>query len=282
MIKLLHLFLLLLLFSFVSSCKDVSGRKKYQDTDMYNFSHPKALELSTDLDEISGVAYYAKDTSVFAISDENGDVYKIPLKRPAAFEHWEFSKNADYEDIVLKDSIFYILVSNGDIDRVSFRGSRAYTTKYNFFTDKKKKNEFETIYLNKEKEITLICKDCEEDDKTQLSTFIFNDTAEAHYRKGPVLNMNSYVQKIGVKKHLKPSAAAINPITKDLYIISSVMQVMLIYGPEGNLKEMVELNPGLYKQPEGLTFTPEGNLIISNEFSNQGLPNLLLLKNKKR
>ncbi len=281
MIKLLHLFSLLLFFSLVSGCKDVTGRKKYPDTDMYNFSHPKVLELPTDLDEISGIAYYAKDTSVFGISDENGDLYKIPLSRPAAFEYWGFGKNADYEDIVLKDSIFYILVSNGDIDRVSFRGAQTSTTKFDFFTDKKKKNEFETIYLNKDNEITLICKDCEDDDKEHLSTFIFNDTAEVHYREGPLLDMNSYVQKLGVKKHLKPSAAAINPITKDLYLLSSVMQVLLIYGPEGNLKEMVELNPEFYKQPEGLTFTPDGNLIISNEFANDGLPNLLLLKNKK-
>ena len=164
---------------------------------------------------------------------------------------------------------------------MSFRGAQTSTTKFDFFTDKKKKNEFETIYLNKDNEITLICKDCEDDDKEHLSTFIFNDTAEVHYREGPLLDMNSYVQKLGVKKHLKPSAAAINPITKDLYLLSSVMQVLLIYEPEGNLKEMVELNPEFYKQPEGLTFTPDGNLIISNEFANDGLPNLLLLKNKK-
>ena len=72
----------------------------------YNLSNPVMIHLRNDLDEISGLFYYKKDTSLFAISDENSFLYKIHLKKPIKIEHWKLSIGSDFEDIILHDSTF--------------------------------------------------------------------------------------------------------------------------------------------------------------------------------
>ncbi|MEO6582961.1 MAG: hypothetical protein ABIO05_01480, partial [Ferruginibacter sp.] len=63
---------------------------------------------------------------------------------------------------------------------------------------------------------------------------------------------------------------------------SAIQSLLVITSGQGVFKEIYKLDPGIYKQPEGIAFTPEGDLIISNEFANEGFANLLLLKNKKK
>ena len=82
------------------------------------------------------------------------------------------------------------------------------------------------------------------------------------------------------KVELKASAVAVNPITNELYIISSVNKVLLITDKSGKLKKLYTLNPKIYKQPEGIAFTPAGDLIISNEVFLENHATLLILKNK--
>src|SRR5688572_16102006 len=108
----------------VSACYFSESRKKYPNSDMYNFSTPNVVKLPQELDEISGIVYYPKDTSVFAIIDEGGDIYKFPLKDPKKLRKWKFDKKRDFEDIVLQDSTFYVLVSDGDIVRLNFKNNQ--------------------------------------------------------------------------------------------------------------------------------------------------------------
>jgi DNA-binding beta-propeller fold protein YncE len=91
------------------------------------------------------------------------------------------------------------------------------------------------------------------------------------------------MKKLGLPKmKLKPSAAAINPVTNELYILASVNNLLVVTDRQGKFKEVYVLDPGIYKQPEGITFTPAGDMIISNESHETGLANILILKNKKK
>ncbi len=241
------------------------------------------MELEVALDEISGIAYYPKDTSVFAIVDEDGILFKIPLKDPRNSRKWVFSKGRDYEDIVLVDSTFYILVSNGDVETVKFKNDRPFSEKLELSTGGKKSNEFESLYKNEfENSITALCKSCEEDDKSTISSFKISLQDSISRVKDFSFDMRAFIQKFGLEKHLKPSAAAIHPLNGDIYIISSILSCVVIFGRDKTFKEFIKLDPGIYKQPEGMAFTPNGDLIISNEFANEGLATLLLLKNNKK
>lgn len=263
---------------------DIGKKEKFPDSDMYNFSSPKVIDLPEALDEISGIAYYPKDTSVFAIIDEDGLLFKIPLRNPKALRHWNFDKKRDFEEIVLVDSVFYVLISNGDIESIRFTGNSIFTEKSDFSDESKKVNEFESMYLeNDSSRLVILCKTCEEDPKKSFSSFAYNyrDTAES-YMPYITFDMTVLESKLNVDKHLKASAAAVNPITNDIYLISAIQKLLVITNNKGEFKELYKLDPTIYKQPEGMAFTPAGDLIISNEFAQTGFANLLLLKNKKK
>ncbi|HMJ48778.1 MAG TPA: SdiA-regulated domain-containing protein [Ferruginibacter sp.] len=268
----------------IYSCDSSNKKKHYQNTDMYELANPKVIKLPEELDEISGIAYYPKDTSVFAIVDEDGLLFKIPIKNPAAFRKWEFGKKKDYEDVVLIDSTFYVLVSNGNIETIRFIGDKLHTDKTDFSDETKQTTEFEAMYLDKDSgNLIILCKACDADPKTSFSSYSYNlrDTSKL-YSPYIVFNMSQLAQESNMDKRLKASAAAINPVTNDLYIISSVLKLLVITDSKGAFKNVIKLDPVIYKQPEGIAFTPEGDLIISNEFGEEGFANLLILKNKKK
>lgn len=278
--NLLYLWILIAL----NACNGTSkSHNKYPDTPYYNLSAPKIIELSPSLDEISGIAYYAKDTSVFAIIDEAGILFKISLNNPKNVNSWEFSKKRDYEDLLLIDSFFYALVSNGDIVKIMFNENSLETFKIDFPDASKKKNEFESLAKINDSTLALICKDCEDDKKSNVSSYLLNlkDTSEP-FKTYIDFSMAELISKTGMKGKFKPSAAAVHPLTGDIYIISSIQKLLLITDSEGNFKEVYKLNPEIYKQPEGIAFTPQGDMIISNEFAEIGAATLLLFRNKKR
>lgn len=261
--------------------KDATSAQ-FKDSDFYNFSQPFVINLPAILDEISGIAYYPKDTSVFAIIDEEALLFKIPLNNAMNIQQWAFGKAGDYEDIVLKDSIFYVLVSNGGIRTVRFEGNDIKTVKFDFILDtKKKENEFESMYVDSGS-IIIVCKDCDADKKIKTSRYSFDVNTGTYQEIEPLLNDKVASMVDEEKLKLKASAAAIHPITKELYVISAVNKTLYIFDQSLHPKEFYELNPKVYKQPEGIAFTPEGDLIISNEVYLEGNPNLLVLKNKKK
>ena len=266
-------------FSLLSGCKNKkTPKEKYENSPMYDFASPKIINLPIELDEISGIAYYPKDTSVFAVIDEDGLLYKIPIMDPSKTQNWVFDKARDYEDLLVRDSTFYALVSNGDIVSIHFNGDSITTSKSTFSeTSGKKTNEFEGMYLDSNR-IIIMCKECEEDKKRKISFYYFNDSSYKHYLS---LDAAPIAEKMDKNKiELKASAVAVNPITNELYIISSVNKVLLITDKSGKLKKLYTLNPKIYKQPEGIAFTPAGDLIISNEVFLENHATLLILKNK--
>lgn len=272
-------------YTVLTGCNNNKNNKEkaeFPDSEMYNLSNPTVINLPIELDEISGIAYYEKDTSVFAIIDEDGLLFKIPIKDPSKTKKWVFDKPRDYEDIILKDSAFYVLVSNGDVVSLHFEGDSIHTQKSKFSDiSGKKLNEFESIFLDSNR-IIIMCKECETDKKEKISFFWYNDSLQ-NYQAYKSLELAPVAEKLDKNKvALKPSAAAINPVTKELYIISAIHKMLLIIDNKGQIKEMYNLNPKIYKQPEGIAFTPAGDLIISNEVFLENHATLLILKNKMK
>lgn len=252
----------------------------------YDLNHPQIIKLGDKLNEISGLSFYEKDSSLFAIVDEAGVLFKIILKgsKPDV-QQWHFAKNADYEDIVLKDSIFYALKSKGDIVAFKFASpDSVYSQEYNIPAEGD--NEFESLYYDPgSKKLILICKDCDDDDKTVVGTWSF-DPASNSFSEGNYSIDVSAINEINEeqsenKKKFRPSAAAINPLTGDLYIISSINKLLVIADTHGKIKSSYALDADIYKQPEGIAFTKSGDMFISNEAAGEGLPNLLYFKHKK-
>jgi len=253
----------------------------------YDLNNPYILKLGDALGEISGISFYPKDSSVFAISDENGNLYKIHLNKNYLTEEWKFDKKHDFEDVFLHDSTFYVLGSNGNIETLNFspKGDTIFNRKSIFPADYKKKNEFESLYYDEQyKGFVMICKDCEDDKKNAVSAWNFDPASDKYTPSVFSINVTPIAKKTDNKKlQLKPSAAAINPVTNDVWILASNNQLLVVTDRKGNTKEVYTLNPIIFTQPEGITFTPWGDLLISNEASDKySTATLLIFKPKKR
>jgi uncharacterized protein YjiK len=243
----------------------------------YNFQDPIVIKLPQQLDEISGLSYYKKDKSVFAISDEKGVLFKITPYPQLAIKYWKFSKKADFEDLVLLDSTFYILQSNGTMHLVNFLKEDTISTNEIPFPFKGSM-EFETLFYNPvQKNLELVCKNCENDKKKQLTAYTYDPAKNAFADSVSLIDISLMFQNSGKKPyHVKASAAAVNPLTGEIFVISSIHKLLIILDKDQNFKAYYPLNPSLFKQPEGITFAENGTLIISNESAQTGSANLLL------
>jgi uncharacterized protein YjiK len=271
------LFIFFILLS--ASCQTNKQRTILPSPEGYDLQNPVVIKLRSELNEISGIAYYPKDSSLFAIVDEDGILFKIYLNRNDNVESWRFDKSRDFEDVVLHDSTFYVLVSNGDMDELKFMGDSLTTIKTKFPDADKHSNEFETLYYDDKKGLVLICKQCEDDKKKEVSAYGFDASTQSYTPSLFFINVLPIDEKLGEQKiHLKASAAAINPATNELYILCSVNKLLVVADRDGNFKNVYSLADKIYKQPEGITFTPKGDMIISNEWHEEGAPTLLIFK----
>lgn len=281
--KFISLTLYFMLVVHVIGCHKPNKTLRLADS-RYDLENPRIIKLPNALDEISGIDYYSKDSSLFAIVDEDGLFYKIPLTPTSKIKSWRFDKKHDFEDVVRHDSLFYVLISNGDIETIRFTNNDSiYTSMTKFPGGDKKINEFETLfYDDKSGKVVIVCKKCEDDDKKTISAWDY-DIGRKEYTKSTFsIDMVTVEGSLGEdKSRLKPSAAAVNPITGDIYILASVNHLLVITDRGGKIKQFFQLDPELYKQAEGITFTPKGDMIISNESHKTGNANILIIKNKK-
>jgi uncharacterized protein YjiK len=242
----------------------------------YDLKHPKVYELKDQLREISDLSYSPSTNSVYAICDNSGDLFEISVNNPDKVQKWKFHKSKDFEAVAIVRDRFYVLNSDGDIYETWFKnGEKMKEEKYPFPYGKG--NEFEILYYDSRKDkLIIICKDCVDDGKKQLSTYSF-DPRSHQYSRDPFTirteKIAAYLDKTKVR--FKPSAAAIHPITGELYIVSSINKVLVVADRNGVVREVHHLDPNLYKQPEGITFTSGGDMLISNEYHKEGQATLL-------
>lgn len=253
----------------------------------YDLTKPFVLRLDDDLTEISGICFYPKDSSVFAISDDKGSLYKIHLNAKITTSKWKFDKSYDFEDVFLHDSTFFVLNSNGNIETLNFspNGDTIFRKKNMFPDADKQKNEFESMYYDdKSNGLLMICKNCESDKKKAVSAWKFDPENDEYTQSDFIINAEAVAKKLGEEKlKLKPSAATINPFTNDVWILASSNQLLIVTDRKGNPREIYTLNPVVFNQPEGITFTPWGDLLISNEAGDKyGTATLLIFKPRKK
>ncbi|RYY98913.1 MAG: hypothetical protein EOO11_06605, partial [Chitinophagaceae bacterium] len=67
------------------------------------------------------------------------------------------------------------------------------------------------------------------------------------------------------RTEFKPSAAAIHPLERRLYILSSAGHLLVVTDLRGKVQETYRLNPSFYPQAEGIAFATNGDMYISNE-----------------
>ena len=235
----------------------------------YDLSAPDdKMELDEKLHEISGMAYMPGEDLILAENDEKGTIYTVDFKgKTIEPSKLKFGGKDDYEDIVHTDSVEYLLVSTGSVLEVRRLNDTAVTT-MEYMLNAGGTNEFESMYLDSaRKGLVLLCKECAKE-KDKVRRAYFYDMVTHEFSLDPLYHV--YIAEIqsllnDSNAEFKPSAAAINPITGQLFIVASVGKLLVITDKNGKVEQAIKLDPEIFKQPEGLTFAPNGDLYISNE-----------------
>jgi uncharacterized protein YjiK len=277
----LILILLIGLLSLVSSCKE-EGLGSPRG---YNLEKPVRKKLGKVINEISGLTYNPDDNTLLAISDSKRKIYTINYRTQKLSDYAEkFYKQEDFEDLVKLDSVVYVLISDGSILEVPLKVKDSSQTRmYPFWLEGK--NDIETLYYDSSANgLIMICKTCGHEKGEDIRTAYRFDLASKKFDSSVFYTINSKDVKGLLKDDdvkFRPSAAAINPIDKQLYILSSAGQVLVITDIKGVVLEAYKLHPDWHPQAEGIAFTPKGTMFISNE-GKYGTPTLQIYTYKQQ
>lgn len=244
------------------------------------------MELGKVLNEISGMTYYPQHQSLLAISDSKEKVIEINprLKKLKDVTPVLTQSAPDFEDVVLLDSTIYILSSKGELWMVPIYADSALEPQ-TFDLGIPGKNDFETLYYDSAAHgLIMLCKECDMEKGEHIRTAFRFDLATKTFDAQPYYTISTKAVEEAVqdsKADFNPSAAAIHPLTNQLYILSSAGQLLVIADTKGKVLEAYKLKPELYPQAEGIAFAPNGDMYISNE-GKYGKPTLSLFPYRKK
>lgn len=284
-------FLISIALFFQVSCIN-SQKRNYTSPDGYDLQHPEVFQMPKELKEISGNAFYAgnKDT-LYAIQDEDGYIYSFkPGDNKDQMRLTKFGKKGDYEDIAVYRNTAIVLRSDGVLFTVPV--SEVGKPKAEGVQEWKgllPGGEYESLFADENsKELYVMCKSCTADRKKEtVSVYVFDLSADSlQPRKNLTFDATQLGNYIPSKKYIvfKPSAIAVNPLTDEWYILSSVNKLLVVTDRNWKVKQVHELKNVLFEQPEGISFDSSGNLYISSEAgeNNAGVVMKFAYKPKKQ
>ncbi|MFI8377480.1 SdiA-regulated domain-containing protein [Leeuwenhoekiella sp. NPDC079379] len=263
-LKYISLVLTIGVFSAYYTPKQLSETAKKQDLTIVN-----SWELPDELREVSGIDWIG-DNKIAAVEDEDGIIFIYDLKAKEITTEIEFADKGDYEGIAINGANAYVMRSDGLLFEVLNYKSNKRTTK-TYQSALSHKNNVETLALDSKRNRLLIApKDEDPNDENIKGVYAFD-------LKGQTM-LADLVFRIDMKdkalkdyhekkssKTFRPSDLAINPLDGKIYMLEGVNPKLLILDATGTITKVIKLDKKHFPQPEGITFTPDGKLYISNE-----------------
>ena len=226
----------------------------------YDFENPtEKYDLPNKLKEISGLSYY-KQNQLVCVNDEQGKIFIYDIKEERIVDKIPFGKDGDYEGVEVVGDEVFVLKSNGKLK--GFKIGVAFEREID--CSEPEVIEYEGLgYDPKSKYLLLVAKERTKDvdDKKMIYAYDFE-------RK--VLFKHIAIPEDEVKdeangKNFRPSGIAVHPKTGQTFIIASDGKKLLVLSEKGQKEALISLNPKTYRQPEGICFSPDGDLFISSE-----------------
>jgi uncharacterized protein YjiK len=244
----------------------------------YNLADPKRRwDLPGELEEISGLSYYKHD-QLACIQDEKGVLYLYDLTKGEIVWDAKFGGKGDYEGVEMVDETAFILRSDGEI--FYFELGSDHVEKIE--TDLTDNNDAEGLgYSRSGVEFLIACKEqpgLKKEDLKNCRAVYRLGLGDREIKKqdrylidGESYNKMLEEKGLSKKKHkpFKPSGVAVHPNTGDIFVIGTVGKMLVVMNQNEEIIDMIPLDPKIFIQPEGVAFSPEGDLFISSEGKGQ-------------
>lgn len=287
--------ILVLLFLFYLSVfpQDKNKNKLFEHAG-YHFPYQLALpdkswKLPKALAEISGLGFI-DNFRLACVQDEKGNIYIFNLKTGVVESKIPFGDDGDYEGIEIIKHDAWVLKSNGALYRVADYLHKAKPDVMKYTTSLSGKNDAEGLaYDPVNKNLLIACKGYPyvgekkgndlkavysfnlETKRMELKPFLLIETDTIKYYK----NYNA-MTRLGIElmaavdpskgdETFQPSGIAIQPVTGNIFILGSVGNLLMVFSGKGEMLAMITLSPKIFPMPEGICFSPDGKLYISNE-----------------
>lgn len=255
----------------------------------YDLNKPyKTITLSDTLREVSGITALDKQT-IACVQDENGIIFIYDLEENKIKKQYVFAANGDYEGIANAEDTLYVLRSDGVLFETR-EGSKTIS----YQTGIPAKNN-EGLCYDKSNHSLWIASKVKAgegaESRNRRNVYMF----DLRTKKQGILLFSFYIpgmkefakqnhilfatktKKSGVTQEVfkfAPSAIAIHPLTKQLYLISSTDHLLFVFDAKGKPQQVTKLDLIVFNKPEGIIFLENGDLLITNE-GQQKKPGLL-------
>lgn len=262
----------------------------------YNLLKPnKIILLPSELHEVSGITTI-DDQTVACVQDEEGTLFVYDLQRKQLKNRYPFNVQGDYEGIARVNDTMYILQSDGTLFELPDYELRNFNMQ-GYITGIPANNNEGLCYDSSHHRLLIASKSKSGKDKTdkdkreiygfnlhtkQLSAqpvYDFSISAIKEFASKNNIALPEKKTKKGTELNLKykPSAICIHPLTQKLFLLSAADYLLFVFDSNGSLEQIEPLNQEMFNKAEGLTFLPNGDMLITNEGQDKK-PTLLLFQ----
>lgn len=279
-----RIFTLLFLISFACTQSDQNG---HIHTYSFDEETSKLISLPKQLNELSDLVM-TSDGRLFGHNDEKANIYQIDYETGKILKSFSLGKKTikkDFEGIAIKDNIFYLVTSSGEIYEFEEGKDRAVVSYEKYKTRLSATNDVEGLcYDPVTNSLLLACKgDPGKGNSGYRAVYTFS-LSKKKLKKKPrfLISIKSiyekrgtgFVDKLGdffllTDKSFAPSGIERHPETGNFFILSSQGNVLIEISPEGEILGRKFLDRKRHFQPEGITFTPDNCLLIGDEGGNR-------------
>ncbi|MBS1943135.1 MAG: hypothetical protein JST38_19905 [Bacteroidetes bacterium] len=242
------------------------------------------LDLPVELREISGLTEI-DDHTVACLQDEAATLYLVNLSDGRIVERHPFGPPGDMEGLTRVGNDLFALRSDGLIYRITQHGDR-YVAVDSFNLMLAHRNIEGLGYDPVDNRVLVAPKDNLKGgpdlrDKREVFafdpitfalqlrpalTFSVKQILRAAKAAGVDIPLRTTDQGKQVPRiKFRMSSVAVEPATGHYFILSAVDQTLLVLDRNGGYKALYLLDEGLLPKPEGITFLPDGDLLISTE-----------------
>lgn len=262
----------------------------------YKLKEPyKKYQLPQILNEVSGLTD-VDSTHIACVQDEIGTVFIYNFVIDSIVFSHKFDSIGDFEGLTYTGKSLFILRSDGQLTEWSnFDPKNGGTSIRQYMLPLITSNNEGLCFDGNSNRLLIAAKNKPNNPEQKSERFIYEfDLETRKLNPMPVYSINTlYMGAIAERYNIehndttksgklrpfnfRPASLSINPITKDIYVISAADKLLVVMDINGTIKHMEKLSAELFAKAEGITFLADGTMIITNEAAGKS-PTLLVYK----